>query len=286
MNRDNILQYIKDPGKLDQHSLPEIEELLDAFPYFQTAYLLHVKNHYNIKSLRFNDSLKSASARIGDRTLLYHLIHGLFSGESKINQAVVIPGEAIKTATEESKVPEAEFPVTEMGIPVPEEKVSVPEEKISVPEEKIPVSEAEISLPEAETSVPETEIQVPAEKSSYSFTEWLDQLDSRGPAVQNITADQNRILHERELIDAFIKAEPRITPGKIEPAERKDISEDFIKPDEHLMTETLANIYMNQGYFEKAIHAYEKLSLKFPEKSSYFASQINKIKQLKDNPNS
>jgi hypothetical protein len=205
MNRDNIIKYIRQPGKLDQNTLPEIEELLNAFPYFQTAYLLHVKNHHNIKSLKFNDSLKSASARIGDRSVLYHLIHGLISEKLHDTRQ---PAESVK---------------------------------------EIPL------LP----------------KSSRTFTGWFDQLDYV----------KEKRSKDKELIDAFIQTQPRIIPGKGELKEQEDISEAFIKPDEQLMTETLAQIYVKQGYYLKAIHVYEKLSLKFPEKSSYFAAQINKIKQ-------
>ena len=47
---------------------------------------------------------------------------------------------------------------------------------------------------------------------------------------------------------------------------------------EHLVTETLARIYALQGSVNKAIRAYEILSLKYPQKSAYFASLIQKLK--------
>lgn len=44
-------------------------------------------------------------------------------------------------------------------------------------------------------------------------------------------------------------------------------------------TETLAQIYAEQGYYGQACAIYSKLSLRYPEKSAYFAAQIEKIKQ-------
>ena len=64
----------------------------------------------------------------------------------------------------------------------------------------------------------------------------------------------------------------------------------FVNPEEQssveseeIITETLAKIYLDQKKYDKAEKAYKKLSLKFPEKSIYFASQIEKIEKLKDN---
>lgn len=47
------------------------------------------------------------------------------------------------------------------------------------------------------------------------------------------------------------------------------------------VTETLAEIYLKQGLWDKAINAYEVLSLKYPEKSGFFADRIKEIKKHK-----
>ncbi len=49
--------------------------------------------------------------------------------------------------------------------------------------------------------------------------------------------------------------------------------------DADLCTETLAQIYAEQGYMQQAIQIYSKLSLRYPEKSIYFASLIEKLEQ-------
>jgi DNA-binding SARP family transcriptional activator len=61
--------------------------------------------------------------------------------------------------------------------------------------------------------------------------------------------------------------------------ENKDISQSSVEEKEDLASEKLIKVYIQQGYHQKAIEAYEKLSLKYPEKSDYFAEQIEKIKQ-------
>jgi hypothetical protein len=81
----------------------------------------------------------------------------------------------------------------------------------------------------------------------------------------------------QSLIDQFIASEPRITPSKAEfysPAmqARRSVEEDL-----DLVSETLAEIFLEQGLLEKARAAYERLRLLVPEKSASFAARIEEI---------
>ena len=62
--------------------------------------------------------------------------------------------------------------------------------------------------------------------------------------------------------------------------EERESNADSVFRDIGLYTETLAQIYAQQGYYQQAIEVYSKLSLLYPEKSAYFASRIEKIKEL------
>ncbi|MCK4749687.1 MAG: hypothetical protein KAT15_21680, partial [Bacteroidales bacterium] len=110
MKRENLIGYIASPAKLNQSSLPEVEELIETFPYFQTAHILLAKNHHNLDSLRFHDKLRSAAAYAGDRTVLYHIIHS----QEQIPDEEEIPagglaGRLADILTQETEGEELEF---------------------------------------------------------------------------------------------------------------------------------------------------------------------------------
>ena len=82
------------------------------------------------------------------------------------------------------------------------------------------------------------------------------------------------------LIRNFIKEEPGPIRADKKTNLRGDVSLSSIREHDSFITDTLAQIYVKQGLYAKAIYAYEKLSLKYPEKSAYFAAQIEKVKNL------
>lgn len=58
-----------------------------------------------------------------------------------------------------------------------------------------------------------------------------------------------------------------------------DIVEKSISESNDIATETLAELLAQQGRYKKAIQMYERLRLLFPEKSSFFADKIEKLKE-------
>ena len=111
------------------------------------------------------------------------------------------------------------------------------------------------------------------------FNEWM-QLIAKRPIQR--TGDTDKKSEKMELVDRFLESSPKISPPDSKAlSERKDL--DSIQENDHLMTETLAKVYLEQKKFEKAIKAYRILSLKYPEKSGFFADRIKAIRILQKN---
>ena len=103
-----------------------------------------------------------------------------------------------------------------------------------------------------------------------SFVDWL-KLSNLKPIDR---------LNESDTVDKFISKKPRLK-AEVSQEEKDHDSDEELANKSVYMTETLAKLYLNQKNYEKAIQSYKILILKFPEKNSYFANQIKKIKKLK-----
>jgi len=130
-----------------------------------------------------------------------------------------------------------------------------------------------------------TTAEVSGESDNYfeqqqSFTAWLDTINKR-PVPDDRNEDASSLQKKQNhLIDDFLRKNPRIEGNNSLEYPSYDVSEHSVEEHDSFITDTLAHIYVRQGLYLKAIQAYEKLCLKYPEKNAYFAAQIEEIKRL------
>ena len=105
-------------------------------------------------------------------------------------------------------------------------------------------------------------------QSHLTGTELLDNEEEAKPASK-----------DSQIIDSFIKNDPQIHAPNAEQIDNENKAKKSAEDQNDLVSETLAGIYIEQMLYDKAIDTYEKLSLKFPEKSRYFADLIQSIEK-------
>jgi hypothetical protein len=115
---------------------------------------------------------------------------------------------------------------------------------------------------------------------NQSFNQWL-QLSPNTPIIRNKQKSIKKSMIREDLIDKFIENNPKIKP--LEKGKTFSVPVRKNKHDTALMTETLAKVYLEQKKYENAMQAYRILSLKYPEKSGFFADQIKRIQILQKN---
>ncbi len=265
MNITDLTYLLNKPETINEKQTIALENVVLQFPYFQAARSLHLKGLYNQESFRYNYELKKTAAYTTDRTILFEFITS-----------------ASFTVIQQEKIDAIQKSLLDIEVHHMEEVIVLPEIEII-----LAVEEDETTEPTLEKKL---EIGKPLAFTSserHSFQEWL-QLTKISPIVRENEETRTHIDVEKqkkiEIIDKFIEANPKIAPVKENTKIPTNISKSIEEPI-HLMTETLAKVYLEQKKYTKAIQAYEILILKYPEKSSFFADQINEIKNIQQNNN-
>jgi hypothetical protein len=303
MNRNDFLNMIEDGIPVDRQATGEVFDLVNIYPYFQSAHLLLLKGLQNTADVKFQNQLRNSAIHIADREVLYYLLK-----TKPLKVAEVTDPERIEPATDKAvtetqqtvieSAKNSEYLINEIEnindtsnpeIPADPEKES-PLHSILVSTEENEVASSMILLLSEEQSQEEDKVfymdpgilfnqnndllELDLDENTFSQTGEIE----FSPELESIDGKHYNKPSESELIDKFIFTNPRIEPNKEKILlATEDLTKPLAEEEGGFVTETLAKIYVTQGYYSKAIDIYEKLSLKFPEKSSYFASQIEKV---------
>lgn len=244
---ENFVSYIKNPYKLDQLSLIDLKELARKYPFCQSVQVLYLLN-----LIKFNED---ESEKQRSLAAAYSINRKLLKNKC----------DAIHTISVEEKAPEEEL--------APEIVINTIEEKEEEIIEEIQIEEEE----KAEKNTSSELIEIIQRKLSEINKEKTN-------IEQAVTENKERFDKEvkdvNELIEKFLKEQPKINSPKKEKEFISDLEKGSLADNDDIISETLASIYEKQGYLSKAIKIYKKLSLKFPEKSSYFAKQIQRLEKI------
>ncbi len=317
MNVNDFYQYLANPQLLNKASLDEIEEVIERYPYFQLARMLYLKNLYMLNDDRYQQTLEKFSIYISDRKRLFEFIHdkkntdkakqtetiyklpntqneeleNTTSNTSKtlLNSQVTVEHPSTKEIKLNSTI-NVETEINKENQSFQENK-NVESSENKQTETKISIADLILQKIESQkkaTHIEENPITAESKKENYTesftiestftFQEWLDRI-----SVIEITQNQPKNNTSNNLIDNFlqnINQIERIKPQQKPDIENEDLTENLLPPEEiDLVSEQLAQLYYKQGHLDRALKMYEKLFLKYPEKSIYFANLIQEIKQ-------
>ena len=313
MQAKEFINYIKNPNSLEKNSVKELQKLVNDFPYFQSAHLLLSLASKKWDASVYQKSLKKTAIVVTNRSHLFNLIQ-----QFEISNTVIEDSDHQKLVVEEVLEPIDStkelniLKATELLIENSDSEISETEIQQKSKPNAEEVLENEIAkqvvgaiVEKQMFNLSDTQLLFKQNKEPETFTDWLrliqksnKQLSAENILDTNIENNTdiktrlekgkiitqesalNKKLKNLALIDKIIEN----SPGQIKIKDDQKFyspehnAKESLLENEHLVSETLAKIYALQGSVNKAVRAYEILSLKFPQKSAYFASLIQKLK--------
>ena len=241
----------KNYDALNEEQRLALEKITYRYPYFQAAYALYLKSLKEQEKFNFDLILKKTAVISPNRNTLYEWLN-----------------------TDQKTQNSETLPLQEKGKtkPILETKIKEKVEKVSQDD----VSEVDTKSANVEVVEETPKKPLPV---NLSFLEWIEWTKNNSPTILQDSEPENSFEDKIDIIDAFLKNNPKIPPVSANTA-KQNLSKEIKFDKEELMTETLAKVYVKQGKFKKALLSYKILSLKYPEKNSFFADQIKAIKDL------
>ena len=262
MEQHEFQELIAHPEILDSTTLLSLREMVARYPYFQTAWILYLKNLFVLSDPTFKDELRRGALYVADLSLLFYYIEG----ERFLIKKHDSEGELCESRDSDrtldlidrflSEVPEQVIPaktVSEMEIP------------LEMPGDYTSVLLSEVTDEEKETS-------------PLQGQDLIDQFIEKSEAG---TSEVYPIHPEEETTESVQEIQTSVDQiGESNSEEEFNAEQPEDESEESYFTETLAKIYVRQQRYDKALEIIKKLNLKYPKKNAYFADQIRFLEKL------
>jgi hypothetical protein len=247
------------PADLDQ-----VNDLCRNYPMFNLAHMLKVRIRESL-GYEKEQELKVAAVYAADRKKLFRMVTG-------------VSGQGVVDMEPPSREPEGIifFDETHPGVDVIIEQHAPYAGSQNADHDLLELEdEMEISVETLIGSVVKEEADMEEPQTLMRDTPAMGDMKS----VARADSTEEMPLANRLILN-FLREDPGPIRADKFTASNRDVSLASIREHDGFITDTLAKIYVKQGLYAKAIYAYEKLSLKYPEKSAYFAAQIEKISNI------
>ncbi len=262
MQRSKLISYIKHPELLEELSFEELQKWVADFPYSQNLRALLAKKvvDQGIEDTH-QDVMHAAALYSSDRAKLYDSLHPA-QEESDAEVDTDVP--KAKTTSLLTRILAASVePTQTMDLTNQDDAV--------IDTDQNPVAEFDDEITEDSSLIQEEEPQY----SDDALADEQGQSDITDPMITQDQSDPPKADQPTE--DSHHKVGLSSYSQwllELEQHPEDDYEDDS---DDGVISESLAKILESQGHIDKAIKMYKKLSLKYPEKSGYFAAQIEKI---------
>jgi hypothetical protein len=295
VTNEKIISLFDSPNGLEQITYEELKTLVLAYPFAQNLRVLLAAKSKEINHPDAERNLALAATYTLDRKRLYQIILAKAVLPVKIeeqDQMLVLKPIAqvqealLSMATVEVRPTQNEQQSIAIQAPGP-----IPPSPPAIRSEVRVEAEETIEIPEQRVSqeVPEQTIEevFPLRKQrdgSGFFLQWaqqfilptLEQQKAAGAFVE--VASSGAVQRNLDPISERVPIVESPKPQVETPPGAKALAERSLMEDSSLASETLAKLYVKQGLNQKAIAMYERLILANPEKSVFFAAQIEKLR--------
>ena len=300
MNITDFTTILQHQTTITHEQTEGVKSIIKEFPYFQSARALYLKGLKNQGCINYNQELKITAAHTTDRSVLFDYITSDTFVQNEISKFIkqnITHLKEIEVNTEDLSTKKNE------QIDEVLKKQINDTEGVLDPDLFQPKNEIQKEISVSKNTITETKPIIADDilnlgkplqfnkTEKHSFNEWLKITHFKPIERTEINIEKTISLEESlnkikkfELIDKFISKNPKINPVKPVSQKGNLAKAQMIQP-EALMTETLARIYVEQKNYKKAIQSYKILSLKYPEKSGFFANQIKAVEQLQEHNN-